>query len=308
MGLSLISFAEMFEELQPDIFLVLGDRYELLPMVSAAVVARVPVAHLNGGEVTEGALDELFRHSVTKLSQLHFTAIQAYADRVVRMGESPERVFNVGELGLDGLKRLPLLSRREFGERIGRELLRRNLVITIHPETTRPINDCLRELHILLEQLRLLDETLLIFTKANADSGGRAINEVIDRFVGEHPNSVAFTSLGQLGYLSALSHVDAVLGNSSSGIVEAPSFRTATINLGDRQKGRIRAESVIDVEFEAHAIGTALERIYEPEFQALLSKVVNPYGQGDTSKKIIEVLRNVDLEALGERRFYDGAR
>jgi UDP-hydrolysing UDP-N-acetyl-D-glucosamine 2-epimerase len=306
MGLALISFAEAFDELTPDIVLVLGDRYELIPIVSAANIARIPVAHLNGGEITEGAIDDVIRHAVTKLSQLHFTAINEYAQRVIQMGEQPARVFNVGEVGLDNFKRMQFFTQSEFEESIDCKLKRKNILITYHPETTEDSETSVANFNLLLAELDALEDTLLIFTKANADVGGRAINALIDGYVAAHGNkAIAFTSLGQRRYLSALHYIDAVVGNSSSGIVEAPTFKVASINMGDRQKGRIRAASVIDVASDAEQIRQALKTIYQPEYQQELAQVVNPYGQGESSLQVLRVLQTVDLKPLASKSFYD---
>ncbi|MCK7630247.1 UDP-N-acetylglucosamine 2-epimerase [Shewanella putrefaciens] len=306
MGLAQISFAEAFEELRPDLVVVLGDRYELIPIVSAANIARIPVAHLNGGELTEGAIDELIRHAVTKLSQLHFTAMDEYTQRVIQMGELPERVFTVGEVGLDNLLRMQLMSREEFEVSIERPLKARNVLFTYHPETTQEIGDVERDFQQILAGLDQLEETLIIFTKANADVGGRLINKMIDEYVAAHSDkAIAFTSLGQLRYLSALQYVDAVVGNSSSGIVEAPSFKVATINLGNRQKGRVRAASTLDVAVDTEQLVAAFQTIDTTEFKTLLRDVVNPYGQGNSSHLVVDVLKQVDLASLKTKHFYD---
>lgn len=306
MGLAQIGFAEAFEDLSPDIVVVLGDRYELIPIVSAANIARIPVAHLNGGELTEGAVDELIRHAITKLSQIHFTAMEEYSRRVIQMGEQPDKVFTVGEVGLDNLVRMDLMSREDFEKSISCKLKEKNIIFTYHPETTQNIMSLKKNFLEILSGLSKLDNTLIIFTKANSDVGGRFINKIIDDYVTEHCNSaIAFTSLGQLRYLSALQFVDAVVGNSSSGIVEAPSFKVATINIGDRQKGRVRAASVIDIGANVKQLLTAMKTIYTPEFRSVLAHIVNPYGRGDSSSKVIEVLKKVDLDALRTKKFYD---
>ncbi|MEH6456403.1 MAG: UDP-N-acetylglucosamine 2-epimerase [Cocleimonas sp.] len=306
MGLAQISFAEAFDELAPDIVLVLGDRYELLPIVSSANIARIPVAHLNGGEITEGAIDDIIRHSVTKLSQIHFTSIDEYARRVIQMGEQPSSVFNVGEVGLDNFRRMNFMSKEEFEVSIDRKLDKKNLLITYHPETTLSTEVSVSNFNKLLDALDQLDDTLLIFTKANADVGGRAINQLIDVYVDENRmKSIAFTSLGQLRYLSALHYIDCVIGNSSSGVVEAPTFKVASINVGDRQKGRISADSVIDVCTNTIEIATALRRVYTKEYLNVLSNVVNPYGNGDSSKLVVDTLKNIDLESIRTKLFFD---
>ena len=306
MGLAQISFAEAFDELKPDIVLVLGDRYELIPIVTAANIARIPVAHLSGGELTEGAIDELIRHALTKLSHLHFTAMDEYSRRVIQMGEQPDRVFNVGEVGLDNLQRMTLLSREDFELAIDCKLKTNNLLITYHPETTQEISEIESDFIQILQALDETEDTLLIFTKANADVGGRLINRMIDDYVAENNHkAIAFTSLGQLRYLSALQYVDVVVGNSSSGIVEAPSFKVATINIGDRQKGRVRASSTLDVDVCKKGIQKALQSVYTDEFQSKLKDTTNPYGQGDSSQKVVQVLKNVELKSLKSKLFYN---
>ncbi|ABU69673.1 MULTISPECIES: UDP-N-acetylglucosamine 2-epimerase [Vibrio] len=306
MGLAQISFAEAFDELQSDIVVVLGDRYELIPIVSAANIARIPVAHLSGGELTEGAIDELIRHAVTKLSHLHFTAMDEYSTRVIQMGELPERVFTVGEVGLDNLLRMQLMSKEEFENSIDCKLKAKNLLFTYHPETTQDVEEVERDFSEILSGFDNLNDTLIIFTKANADVGGRLINKMIDAYVAENSDkAIAFTSLGQLRYLSALQYVDAVVGNSSSGIVEAPSFKLATINIGDRQKGRVRANSTLDVAVSATEISSALDQVYSGAFKESLLQTVNPYGQGNSSKKVVDVLKAVDFSSLKTKPFYD---
>lgn len=306
MGLALISFGEAFDELKPDIVLVLGDRYELIPIVAAANMARVPVAHLNGGELTEGAIDESIRHAVTKLSHLHFTAIEEYSKRVIQMGEQPDRVFTVGEVGLDNLQRIKLLSLNEFEQSIGKNLNTKNLLITYHPETTKDKLEIEHDFRELVSSLNATENTLLIFTKANADVGGRLINKMIDDYVAANKDrAIEFDSLGRLRYLSALQYVDAVVGNSSSGIVEAPSFKVATINIGDRQKGRIRADSTQDVNMCQQEITKAINNIYTKDMIDLLKTVVNPYSKGNSSMNIIKVLKNYDLIKLKTKIFYD---
>ncbi|MDN3614816.1 UDP-N-acetylglucosamine 2-epimerase [Vibrio gallaecicus] len=306
MGLAQISFAEVFDELNPDVILVLGDRYELIPIVSAANIARIPVAHLNGGELTEGAIDELIRHALTKLSQLHFTAMDEYTQRVIQMGEQPANVFTVGEVGLDNILRMELLSKYAFEASIETRLAKKTILFTYHPETTQTVEEVEHDFNQILAALSQLEESLIIFTKANADVGGRLINRMIDGYVAENgEKTIAFTSLGQLRYLSALQHVDVVMGNSSSGIVEAPSFKVATVNIGDRQKGRVQAASTVNVDVDTDAIIEALQHVFSTSFQESLSCVVNPYGQGDSSQRLVEVLKTVDLSTLKSKKFYD---
>lgn len=305
MGLAQISFAESYDELKPDIVIVLGDRYEIFSATSAAMIARIPIAHIHGGEKTEGAFDESIRHSITKMSHLHFTATNEYKNRVIQLGEHPSRVFNVGGMGIENIKRFKLLSKDEFEKLIEFKLNIKNILVTFHPVTLE--NSTAKEqFQQLLDAIDELEDTNIIFTKANSDTDGRVINQMIDEYVTKNfQKSVQFTSLGQLRYLSALQYVDAVVGNSSSGLAEAPSFKIGTINIGDRQKGRIKASSVIDCEPNKDSILKSFEKLYSKEFQNSLINVKNPYGDGCASKKIVEILKNVDLKNILKKSFYD---
>ena len=305
MGLAQISFAEAYEELKPDILVVLGDRYEIFCAVSVAMICNIPIAHLHGGEITQGAFDESIRHSITKMSHLHFTATDEYKNRVIQLGEEPNRVFNVGGMGIENIKRLKLLSKDEFEESINFKLNKKNILVTFHPVTLE--NSTAKEqFQELLDAIDELENTNIIFTKANSDTDGRIINQMIDEYVTKNSHkSVGFASLGQLRYLSALQYIDAVVGNSSSGLLEAPSFKIATINIGDRQKGRIKALSVIDCEPKKEEILKAFKEIYSKEFQEKLKNVENPYGESCPSKQIIEVLKNVNLANILKKSFYD---
>jgi len=305
MGLAQISFAEAFEELKPDFIVVLGDRFELIPIVSTAVVFNIPVVHLHGGEATEGLIDEYIRHAVTKMSYLHFTSTEEYRKRVIQLGEDPSRVYNVGAMGIENIKRLKLLSREEFEKSINFKLNKKNILVTFHPVTLEKAT-AKEQFEELLNAIDELKDTNIIFTKANSDTDGRVINKMIDEYVAKNKNkAIAFTSLGQIRYLSALQYVDAVVRNSSSGIVEAPSFKIGTINIGDRQKGRIKAKSVIDCKPKKEDIKKAFEKLYSSEFQELLKNVKNPYENGKfPSKKIVEVLKNTKIENI-KKSFYD---
>ena len=305
MGLAQISFAEAFEELKPDFIVVLGDRFELIPIVSTAVVFNIPVVHLHGGEATEGLIDEYIRHAVTKMSYLHFTSTEEYRKRIIQLGEDPSRVYNIGAMGIENIKRLKLLSREEFEKSINFKLNKKNILVTFHPVTLEKAT-AKEQFEELLNAIDELKDTNIIFTKANSDTDGRVINKMIDEYVAKNKNkAIAFTSLGQIRYLSALQYVDAVVRNSSSGIVEAPSFKIGTINIGDRQKGRIKAKSVIDCKPKKEDIKKAFEKLYSSEFQELLKNVKNPYENGKfPSKKIVEVLKNTKIENI-KKSFYD---
>lgn len=305
MGLAQIGFAEAYEELKPDIVVVLGDRYEIFSAVSAAMIARIPIAHLHGGETTEGAFDEAIRHSITKMSHLHFTATEAYKNRVIQLGEHPSRVFNVGGMGIENIKRLKLLTKEEFEQSIDFRLNKKNILVTFHPVTLES-STAKEQLQALLDAVDELQETHIIFTKANSDTDGRIINQMIDEYVAKNSHkAVGFTSLGQLRYLSALQFVDAMVGNSSSGLAEAPSFKIGTISIGDRQKGRIKAGSVIDCEPNKESIKQAFEKLYAKEFQESLKQVINLYGDGCASEKIISEIKKVDLNNILKKSFYD---
>jgi GDP/UDP-N,N'-diacetylbacillosamine 2-epimerase (hydrolysing) len=303
-GLGTIGFADAFSRLRPDLIVILGDRFEVLAAASAALPARIPIAHLHGGETTEGAFDDSIRHAITKMAHLHFVAAEPYRQRVIQLGEDPERVFLVGGLGADALLHQPLLDREELQRSLGVQLRDKSLLVTFHPAT---LESSAAEVQFseLLEALNPLDDTTLIFTMPNADTEGRVLMQMVTRFVDDHPNAHVFTSLGNLRYLSCVSHVDAVVGNSSSGLTEAPSLRKGTINVGDRQKGRLRASSVIDCAADAEEITNALAKLYSPEFQSALTGVDNPYDGGGASQEIVRVLQEVNLEGITQKHFHD---
>jgi len=305
MGLGIIGFADALSGLTPDLMVILGDRFEIFSAASAAMIAKIPVAHLHGGEVTEGAFDESIRHSITRMSHLHFTATEEYRNRVIQLGEQPERVFCVGAPGIDNIKRLPLLSRNKLEESINFKLGKHNFLVTFHPVTLEN-STAEEQFRNLLRALDELEETHLLFTRTNADTGGRVINKLIDDYVATRPDkAVAFTSLGQLRYFSAMQYMDAVIGNSSSGLIEAPTFKIATVNIGDRQRGRIRSESVIDCRPDYGSIRKAIRKIYNPDFLKKLQTLSNPYGSGGASAKITEIIRNHPLDNILKKRFFD---
>ena len=302
MGLAQISFAEAFDELKPDFVVVLGDRFELIPIVSTAVVFNIPVVHLHGGEATEGVIDEYFRHAVTKMSYLHFTSTEEYRKRVIQMGEEPNRVFNVGAFGLENIYRLNLLSKNELEKELKIKFKEKNILVTYHPETLN-VENIRKDFNEVLKALNEFDG-MIVFTKANADTGGRVINEMIENFVKTKQSAYLFDSLGQLKYLSLLQYVDIVLGNSSSGIIEVPSFKKATINIGNRQDGRVRAKSVIDVEANKDDILNAIRLVYTDEFQKKLKDIKNPYQKEKyPSKKVVEKLKQIQPNII--KNFYN---
>lgn len=304
MGLGMIGFADALAELRPDLMLILGDRYEIFAAAASAMIARIPIAHLHGGEATEGLIDEPMRHSISKMSHLHFVAADEYRRRVIQLGEQPEHVFNVGGLGVDNISRLKLLSCSELESALNFKLAKRNLLITFHPVTLEQ-NTSAEQMHELLGALAELKDTGLIFTMPNADTEGRVLFREIEDFCAERSQAHAYTSLGQVLYLSCVHHVDGVIGNSSSGLAEAPSFRKGTINIGDRQRGRLRAASVIDCEPDRDSIRKALKLLYSPEFQAMLPTVDNPYGDGGASEAIVRKLESLSMNNLLKKRFYD---
>ncbi|MBE0508201.1 MAG: UDP-N-acetylglucosamine 2-epimerase (hydrolyzing) [Marinospirillum sp.] len=305
MGLGMIGFADVYNRLRPDLIIVLGDRFEIFAAVSSALIARIPVAHLHGGETTEGAFDEAIRHSITKMSHLHFVAAEDYKKRVIQLGEQPECVFNVGGMGIDAIKQIKLLSREELEQSIDFLFGEKNLLITFHPVTLEGGASSSAQMSELLAALSELKDTQLIFTLPNADTGGRALSSMVREFVNNHPNSYVFTSLGQLRYFSCLAQIDGVVGNSSSGLAEAPSFGIATINIGDRQRGRLKAKSVIDCQPLKEEILRALKQIYAPQFRKTLKSVDNPYGNGGASKAIVKTLADYPLENILKKKFYN---
>ena len=304
MGLGLIGFADALNDLHPDLIVVLGDRFEIFSAVSAALVARIPVAHLHGGEATEGSIDEALRHSITKMSHLHFVAAEEYRLRVIQLGEQPDRVLLVGGLGADNISRLKLLDREALQQSLGFELGQKSLLVCFHPATLET-NTAAQQMAELLAALDELRNTQLVFTMPNADTDGRVLVQLIEQFVAQHANTRAYTSLGQLRYLSSMAHVDGVVGNSSSGLLEAPSFQKGTINIGDRQRGRLQAASVINCEPTRQSITSALGHLYSANFQSGLSKVISPFGEGGASNAIVAKIKSIPLSGVLKKRFYD---
>ena len=302
MGLAMIGFGEAIAELRPDLMVVLGDRYEIFAAAAAATVARLPIAHLHGGEITEGAFDDVFRHSLTKMSHLHFVAAEEYRQRVLQLGEQPDRVFLVGGLGLDNIEKLPLLDRASLEAALGFELGQKSLLVTFHPATLHH-DSAGQQFQELLAAFDGMPDTSLIFTMPNADTGSRELFALIEQYVGRRSTARAYVSLGQQLYLSCMAQVDAVVGNSSSGLIEAPTLHKGTVNIGDRQHGRLKAASVIDCAPERSAISAALRRLYSPEFQGMLAGVINPYGAPGASAKVVSVLRDAALENILKKSF-----
>lgn len=307
MGLGMIGFAKAYEKLKPDILVVLGDRFEVLSAVSAAVPFRLPIAHIHGGESTEGSIDEPIRHAITKMSHVHFTSTEKYKHRVIQMGELPENVFCFGAVAMDNVYKLNLMGKEELFCELKLPQDKKIGVVTFHPATLEE-NTAETQMAELLEALDNFTNIYWVFTLPNADTHGRVIIELINNFTRDTPDKgKAFTSLGQLRYLSLLKHAVVMVGNSSSGIIEAPSFELPVVNIGERQRGRIRAQNVIDVqECKKKAIIDAIEKTISVEFKRSLKGMKNPYGEGGASVKIIETLKNISLgENLIKKKFYD---
>lgn len=304
MGMAMIGMADVLPRLKPDLIVILGDRYEMLSIASAATIFKIPIAHLHGGEITEGAYDDAIRHSITKMSHLHFTSTEEYKKRVIQMGENPENVFNVGAIGLDNIRDLKLLSKEELEADLAVKFKKYNYQVTFHPETLGNLSSA-EQFQNLLNVVEKQEDSFFIFTKANADTDGRIINQMIDEFVNKHPKSAkSYSSLGTLRFLSTVKICDAIVGNSSSGILEAPSLHTATINIGDRQKGRIQAESVVNVACTEEDINFGFEQIRNKIFLKDVQSVINPYDKGGAASEIFKII-NARIAISTAKSFYN---
>lgn len=305
MGLGMIGFSQELQKLKPDLLVILGDRFEMLSLASTALIFKIPIAHLHGGEITEGAYDDAIRHAITKLSHLHFTSTETYKNRVIQLGEHPETVFNVGAIGIDNVQKMKLLSRTELENELQISFGKWNYIVAFHPET---LKDETVELQFmkLLSAIDRMEDSFFIFTKANADTGGRIINELMGDFVKQNSTrAVLFDSLGSLRYLSVVHNCTALVGNSSSGILEAPALDTPSINIGDRQKGRIMGASVLSCSSNTEEILKLMKRVQDNSFIANLFDAENPYGIGVASEKIARVLNDLDVNDLGAKKFYN---
>lgn len=293
-GVGTLGFADALDRLRPDVLVVLGDRFEALAIVQAALIMRIPVAHLHGGEITEGAYDDAIRHAITKMAYLHFVATEPYRGRVIQMGESPERVFNVGAVGIDHLRRGPKLDFDQLRESLGFALQSPYMLVTYHPVTLLD-EDPQKSFTALLDALDKFPEQQIILTYPNADNGGRSIIPLLEAYAQRQPQRVlAIPSLGFRRYLSAVSMASAVVGNSSSGIIEVPAFGIPTVDIGVRQKGRLAADSVLHCEPNAASIEHTLRQALSKEFAEVCKTTVNPYGQGNAAEAIMNVLENYD--------------
>lgn len=306
MGVGMIGFADAFEDGCPDMVVILGDRYEMLAAASAAMVHRIPIAHIHGGETTEGAIDESIRHAITKMSYLHFAATETYRNRIVQLGESPERVFNVGALGIENIKMIKLLDKEDLEKCIDFKLRENTVMVTYHPVTLEKRSSA-EQFRNLLSVLKNRTELNIIFTKTNSDTDGRIINHMIDDFVAENRDrSVAYTSLGQVRYLSTLKYCSMVIGNSSSGIIEVPSFHIPTVDIGDRQRGRIASDSVIHCGTGVDDIEHALRKAMSNEFRQNITNIKNPYEGENTSLEIVSVIKRFLQAGIDiKKKFYD---
>jgi GDP/UDP-N,N'-diacetylbacillosamine 2-epimerase (hydrolysing) len=304
-GLGMISFAEALDELRPDLLVILGDRYEMLAVASAATICRVPIAHIHGGEATEGVIDEPIRHSITKMSHIHFTVADVYKRRVIQLGERPENVYNFGAPGIDNIIKLDLLDKQKLEAALDFKLGVKYMVVTFHPVTLE-FSSAETQFNNLLAALDHFVDFYVIFTKPNADTEGRIISALIDTYVRQHEGRcTSFQSMGQLLYLSAIKSAAVVVGNSSSGIIEAPTLKVATVNIGDRQKGRVKAPSVIDCKTDKLSIIEAIRKATSESMKAVTNNQQNPYGNGGASTEIARIIKTHPLENILKKEFYN---
>lgn len=304
-GLALSGYGEALQRLSPDLIVILGDRYESFCLAAAAQVLRIPIAHIHGGETTEGAVDEAFRHSITKMAHIHFPSCEAYRSRVIQLGEDPEHVFNVGALGIENIRKIQCLSRAELEASLQFPLQVPFFLVTFHPVTLEHATAG-AQVQQLFDALDRFPEHRIIFTKANADTDGEVINEMIDTFAAVNPDRcLAVASLGLQRYLSAMKICSAVVGNSSSGILEAPIFNVPTVNIGDRQKGRLRVKSIIDCEADANAISQAIDTALSASFRRDICDLIHPSEQADTARSIVRKLATVELQGIIKKSFHD---
>ncbi len=306
MGVAMMGFADCFQANKPDVAVILGDRYEMLAAAAAAMTAKIPIVHIHGGELTEGLIDEAIRHSITKMSQIHFTSTEEYRNRVIQLGEQPQTVYNVGALGIENIKKIKLLDKITLEKELGFQFSRPVIMITYHPVTLEDMSSE-TQFQQILHVLELHKELAVIFTKTNSDMNGRIINHMIDDYVSKNKERcAAYVSLGQLRYLSSLQFCSAVMGNSSSGIIEVPSFGIPTINIGDRQRRRLHADSVISCSNNEEQIDIALQKALSPEFLDEIKKIKNPYEGEHTSSRIMQIIRQRLAEGINlKKEFYD---
>lgn len=304
MATELTGMGEALQRLSPDIVVILGDRYEMHIAATACMMMRIPIAHLHGGEVSEGAIDDSIRHCITKMSALHFTSTDEYRERVIQLGEEPERVFNVGALGVENLRMVPLLSKEELEQSLDFELDKNTVLCTYHPVTLGD-RTAAEEIDELMQAFSQFPTLRVLFTMPNSDQGGDAIREAIQRCCEANPRCKAFNNLGMQRYLSAMQYVAAVVGNSSSGLLEAPSAHIPSVNIGSRQDGRVRSKSVIDCDTNVASIANALRTALSPTFQKCCRTIVSPYEKPGTAQAIYQVLATFPMELLRRKRFFN---
>lgn len=303
-ALSLMRFASFFNSEKPDVIILLGDRYEIFAVSVAALIANIPIAHIHGGELTEGAIDEAFRHSITKMSNIHFVAALDYKKRVLQLGEDPKNVHLVGSLSIDFLNKMKFIKKNDLIKMLNIRLSAKNLLVTFHPVTLEKMTSE-TQIDELIKSLSKLEETTIVFTLPNSDSDSRIMIKKIQTFKKNNPNVYLFNSLGQLYYFSLINIFDGVIGNSSSGLIEVPSLKKGTINIGDRQKGRLSATSVINCHVNSKSISKAIKKLYSDTFQQTLPKTINPYKSYNPIDKIISVIKRTDLKNLTKKKFID---
>lgn len=298
------SAVKIFKDLKPDLLIVLGDRYEIFAITIAAHISKIPIAHIHGGEITSGAVDDAFRHSITKMSQIHFAANKVYRKRIIQLGENPKYVFSVGGLGVDSINSIKLISKNDLEEKLKIKFNKKNLLVSFHPETLKK-NEAKIQIQELLNALSNLKETSIIFTSPGLDLEHKIIVQKIKIFIKRKTGTYYFPSLGQVNYLSILNTVDAIVGNSSSGILEMPTFKKATINIGDRQEGRLKSRSIIDCKINKKEILNSLKIIYSEKFKKKIKKSINFYGPHGASVKIVKVLKKINLKNILIKKFHD---
>jgi len=303
-GLGVIGFADVFEELNPDMIILLGDRFESLSAAIAAMFFKIPISHIHGGEITEGAYDESIRHSLTKISYLHFVSTNVYKNRVIQLGESPKRVFNVGALGCQIINKHKFLSKKELEDEIPFKFGKKNILVTYHPETLKVRSSSI-DFDQLLKALNSFPDINILFTYPNADNDGRVIIKMINEYCKSNNNAHFIPSLGSKRYLSFVKHCDGVIGNSSSSIIELPSLKKGAINIGNRQKGRVLGDNIINAIPEKNEIINAIKLLFSNDFKNKLKKIKNPYENGNTSSKIIEVIKHYQIDASLVKSFHD---
>lgn len=304
-SIAIRNISTKLKKIKPHLVILLGDRYEIFAAGVSAFIHDIPICHLHGGEVTFGSKDDVFRHCLTKMSSIHFVSNIKYKKRVLQLGEEPKNVFVVGGFGVDLIKNTKILSKRQIETNLNFKFKDKNLLVVYHPNNSNK-KDIIYDFNQVLKCLKQLKDTLIIFTNANADSGGNIINQMIDNFVKLHSKrAIKFASMGQQNYLSTLKAVDGILGNSSSGILEAPSLKIPTINVGDRQNGRLKAKSVLDVPSNSRIILKAIKKIYSKKFKNILNKTKNPYDFGNASINTYKILKKVNFKKIIKKKFYD---